>query len=74
MSQEVVDEVLAEHREEQARQADQAAEIASIYNVQDDEPAPGSDEATAAHAGSTTSVVAIIKLTIKRKLLRMDSR
>jgi regulatory protein len=59
VSQEVVDEVLAEHREEQAHQADQAAEIASIYNVQDDEPPPGSDEATA--------------LTLARKRVRLLS-
>jgi regulatory protein len=45
--QEVVDEVLAEHSDEQAQHAEQAAAVASIYNLPDDEPAPGTDEATA---------------------------
>lgn len=48
VSPQVIDEILAEHREEQVSSAQQAAEIASIYNLSaDDEPAPGSDEATA---------------------------
>jgi len=47
VSQEVVEEVLSEHREEQAQQAEQVAETASNNTLQDDEPAPGSDEATA---------------------------
>jgi regulatory protein len=47
VSSEIVDEILAEHREEQTEQAEQAAEVASIYSLQDDEPTPGSDEATA---------------------------
>jgi regulatory protein len=44
---EIVEEILAEHKEEQIEQAQQAAEVAAIYDIQDDEPAPGSDEATA---------------------------
>jgi len=47
VSSEVVDEVLAAYRDDQAQEAEQAAAIASIYNIQDDEPAPGTDEATA---------------------------
>ncbi len=47
VSQEVVDEALASYRDDQAQEAEQAAEIASIYNIQDDEPAPGTDEAAA---------------------------
>jgi regulatory protein len=47
VSSEIVEEILAEHREEQSTQAEQAAEVAAIYNIKEDEPAPGSDEATA---------------------------
>jgi regulatory protein len=47
VSSEIVDEVLAEHRDEQVEQAQQAAEVAAIYDIHDNEPAPGSDEATA---------------------------
>jgi regulatory protein len=47
VSQEIVEEILAEHREEQTGRAEQAAEVASIYNLQEDAPAPGTDEATA---------------------------
>lgn len=47
VSSEIVEEILAEHREEQTERAEQAAEVAAIYNIQEDEPAPGTDEATA---------------------------
>jgi regulatory protein len=47
VSAEIVEEILAEHRVEQTERAEQAAEVASIYNLQEDEPAPGTDEATA---------------------------
>jgi regulatory protein len=47
VSQEIVDEVLAEHTETQQESQQQAEEIAEIYGVTEDEPAPGTDEATA---------------------------
>jgi regulatory protein len=60
VSQEIVDEVLVEHAETQKESRDQAEEIAAIYGVTDNEPAPGSDEATA--------------LTLARKRMRLLDR
>ena len=45
--QDVVDEMLAEYKDEQAERAEQDAEIAAERGLTDNEPTPGSDEATA---------------------------
>jgi regulatory protein len=45
--QDVVDEMLAEYQEEQAERAEQDASIAAEHGLTDNEPTPGSDEATA---------------------------
>ncbi|MEO8287140.1 MAG: RecX family transcriptional regulator [Chloroflexota bacterium] len=45
--QEIVDAILTEHREEQSDRAEEAAEIAAEHDIEGDEPAPGTDEATA---------------------------
>jgi regulatory protein len=43
----VVDEMMTQYKDEQAERAEEAAEIAAEHGIQDDEPTPGSDEATA---------------------------
>lgn len=45
--QEIVDEILSEHTEAQEESKQQAEEVAATYGITDDEPAPGSDLATA---------------------------
>lgn len=43
----IVEEALNEYRDDQAQRAEEAAEVAAEYDLPDDEPVPGSDEATA---------------------------
>ena len=45
--QDVVDEMLSEYKEEQSERAEQDAAIAVEHGLTDNEPTPGSDEATA---------------------------
>jgi regulatory protein len=44
---EIVDEILAEHQEDQSARVEQAAEIAAEQDLPDNEPTPGTDEAAA---------------------------
>lgn len=43
----IVDEMMAQYQEDQAERAEQSAEVAAEHGIEDDEPTPGSDEATA---------------------------
>ncbi len=45
--QDIVDEMMAEYQGEQAERAEEAAEVAAEYGIADEEPAPGSNVATA---------------------------
>jgi regulatory protein len=44
---EVVEEALAEYKDDQAQRAEEAAAVTAEYDLPEDEPVPGSDEATA---------------------------